>query len=322
MTIYEIAMQYRASLLRSERDAARRLVSAYTDAWAHIRQQLQQLTDAIESSRQFGVEFSPSWLFQQARYRALLAEIEQEMVKLAEAAHISITRGQVQALRHAEFYVGSLFAEVSIVRQFAGLPRLAFESIVGFAGDGSPLRDVLADLGAETGKAMDTALKRAVLAGLPPREVARQVRQEAGGALSRLLVIARTETLRAYREGVRLSLHDAGFRQWRWVASLSLRTCPACLAMHGRVFPVAEPFGTHPNCRCTLVPVDEGIEVPDADAWLRSLSPEQLESVLGRERAQLYRAGSIQREDFVVEQEDARWGRTVRVKPLKQLSGR
>lgn len=318
MNIYDIAMRLRRELLQGERESSRRLVDAYADAWLRIKRRLEQLTEAIEAAREAGASFSPSWLFQQRRYQLLLQEVRREIENLALAAQMDVVRNQSWALRQSEYATRALFEEVKLARSFVGLPASAFESIVGFLSDGSPLRKVLESLGESAAAEMEAALKSAVLVGMPPREIVRQVRKEAGGALSRLLTIARTETLRAYREGIRLSLDAAGYTHWRWVASLSLRTCPACLGMHGRVFAITEPFGTHPNCRCTLVPVDEGLTVPDAEDWLRGLSQVQQEQVLGKQRAHLWRQGRLQLKDFVRERHDPVWGTTRTVMPLRR----
>ena len=319
MSIYDTAMRFRGQLLRGEREEARKLIDLYGETWLRIRQQMESLLRRIEAAEEIGLAYPREWWIRVRRWQALMDEIRREIDGLEMAAMNHTMRQQSIALRHAEAYVQALFADMKVMRHFAGVPTGAVESIVGFLADGSPLREVLADLGDRTGKAMEQALQQGVVAGEAPAQIVKRVRQQAGGALRRLLTIARTETLRAYREGIRIGLESAGYRRWMWVASLSVRTCPACLAMHGRTFNVETPFGTHPNCRCTMVPVDDAITIPDAEQWLKGLEEAKQDEVLGKERARLWREGKITMDDFVQEMHSEKWGTTRTVKPVHAL---
>lgn len=319
MTIYEIAMQYRASLLRQERDSIYRLTFAYGESYSRLQQMLKEIIDQIAWARRVGAPVKPEWLIQQRRLERLTAEIDQELKRLNAIAYNEIVGVQSRAVRHAQSYAAALFTELQIERSFAGLPSLAFESLVGFLADGSPLRDLLDALAEETAQDIGDALMDSILAGIHPLDIAQRVRQSAGAGLTRLFTILRTESLRSFREGTRLGFEQAGIQQWRWVASFNQRVCPACLAMHGRVFPISEPFGTHPNCRCTMIPVWEGVPIPDAEQWLRAQGEDRQDLILGKERAALWRAGKIQLADFVKERDDPRWGKTRTVRPLKDL---
>jgi len=75
-------------------------------------------------------------------------------------------------------------------------------------------------------------------------------------------MIARTEILRASNLGA-LAVYEENadiLSGWEWTATKDERTCPICGAMDGKRFKFNDPqlqppSGSHPGCRCTIVPV-------------------------------------------------------------------
>jgi SPP1 gp7 family putative phage head morphogenesis protein len=142
----------------------------------------------------------------------------------------------------------------------------------------------------------------------------------------RSLTIARTETLRAYREASRLTYEQNAdvVQSYVWVAALSRRTCAACLALHGQEFPLAEPFGTHPNCRCTLVPRLRGEANPveeTGEDWLSRQPAATAEVVLGRTGAAAWQEGAVGLSDFVGERQSAGYGTTRFARSAREVVG-
>jgi SPP1 gp7 family putative phage head morphogenesis protein len=43
-------------------------------------------------------------------------------------------------------------------------------------------------------------------------------------------------------------------KKWEWLVTNDDKTCEDCLANSGKIFELDEPFDSHPNCRCTLIP--------------------------------------------------------------------
>src|SRR4051812_28378590 len=75
-------------------------------------------------------------------------------------------------------------------------------------------------------------------------------------------------------------------KEWEWLATLSDRTCGACLALDGRRFPLTVEFQpSHPNCRCTSIPVIDGvppIEREKGSDWFAKQSSEVQDATLGK----------------------------------------
>ena len=101
-------------------------------------------------------------------------------------------------------------------------------------------------------------------------------------------------------------------RGWRWSASLSSRTCPACLAMSGRVFPLTAPLRFHVNCRCSISPVIIGeSDTPGyltGSQWLAQQPASVQQQVLGIGGQQAYAVGDVELMDFVALHTNKTWG--------------
>ncbi len=70
-------------------------------------------------------------------------------------------------------------------------------------------------------------------------------------------MIAITELGHAYNTSTKNTYRGAGASKVAWHASLDLKTCDGCRALHGQVFDIdkAPDNPLHPRCRCTWLPV-------------------------------------------------------------------
>ena len=118
---------------------------------------------------------------------------------------------------------------------FQRLPAGAVRSLIGFTGGGSPLRDLLRKIWPDVAEAVRQELVTSMALGYSPRKIASSVQRAFGGSLTRTLTIARTETIRAYRQA-NLEIYRQNsdvVTGWIWIAALGPRCCAACTAMHG-----------------------------------------------------------------------------------------
>ena len=202
--IFEVAKRFRRSLLDRERNAASEMVRAYGQSWQRIKAQLDQVTSQIAAARAAGEEVSVSWLFQRRRLQVLQSQVEAEIREFARYAERRILAEQAAAVWAAQEHAEQLVliglgkpppgVAVTLVR----LPRQALEDLVGFQQGGSPLRELLDELGPEASAATRKALIEGVATGQNPRVIARWMRAALGGNLTRALTIARTEVLLVY----------------------------------------------------------------------------------------------------------------------------
>ena len=190
-------------------------------------------------------------------------------------------------------------------------------------------------LPADQAAVMKQTLIRGVAVGENPNRAASIMLQRLEGVFDggrrRAETIARTEILDAHRAGAQASRtrNQDLLAGWEWQATLDVRTCPACLSMHGRVFPVDEsgPAG-HPNCRCASLPVlkpwrDLGFDMDDpapgtvdARSWFDSQPEKTQLQIMGPERLRRLRSGDLDWDELAVRRENAGWRDSFAVRPL------
>jgi SPP1 gp7 family putative phage head morphogenesis protein len=205
-------------------------------------------------------------------------------------------------------------------------------AVVGISGDGGPLAAVLVENAGKAAALARQELVIGVIRGKGPREIARNVSRASGIAYNRSLLIARTESIRAYR-----TTTLDGFQQnpsvvqaWAWQCTFDVRTCAACWAMSGTIHSTDESLNSHPGCRCSMLPQTAswadlgfpGIEDTQykpplgTDVFDRLPASDQ-RKILGPGKYAAYADGRITLPDLVQPTRSARWGPGRREKSLR-----
>ena len=320
MNIFQVQKHHKAKLLSNDTDTARRLAESWAARVKEIERELQTLMAEIIDARRRGEPIRASWILRQRRYQSLLTQIDYEIKRWCGNVSADVKRAQETALRAAVVDAKELIAigrngapdAAGVFGSFNALSVDAMEAQAGFLADGSPLTDLFSEIHVAGLQSAKDALLSAIVAGLSPTQTAGKLRDALGVPLTRGLRIARTETLRSYREASIATYADDGIEQWQWVASHSMRTCPMCLAMSGRLFPVTTPFGSHPNCRCTPVSyfVDLADDFVTGEDWLHDQDSETQLEILGATLSDLFQRGDLKLAQLVGEHESAKWGTT------------
>jgi hypothetical protein len=372
--IYEAALHFRRQLLAVEDVAALRLLRAYDGAWLGIQSEIDQLLARIQAE---GVR-SPAWIFQRARLQALQDQIARAVAELAElgASETALAQSRVVALaeeRLRELAVLGLGADRAVAELTAALPQFgldglraeiasaftrlpdeALRAFVGFAGDGSPLAGVFRrradEWGGVTARAIEGLLGRGIAQGWNPRRTAAAILsaiEDRGGNPEKsprlvrdLERIARTETMRAYREASHQSFlaNQDVMEGWVWLAALGARTCLGCVGKHGRLFPADVRMESHPNCRCVQVPRtksfaellgERGGGLPDTrpdlpqsgEDWFRALPKERQLKIAHPAVVEAFRDGYLEFGDLWRTTTSERWGESVGAVSAKEALG-
>lgn len=337
---------FRRALTAPEREAALRMARAYGRIVARLQRDLDELMVLIEQATTRGVPVTPSWLFEQERYRILLAQAEAELRRYAVDVRREIVSLQSAAIDEAsdrmlDMVLASLGpapvdAVAAIQARFAPLNRGSLQELVGFLSDGSPLADLLSEL-APTGRdAIEGALIEGVALGQHPTEIAAAFRKAAAVPLNRALTIARTEVIRAAREAAHQGYEQNAdiLRGWIWHSSLGLRTCISCIAMHGTIHSLDERLDDHPRGRCVPVPLSKSwaelgfAGIPDRRPqiergvdWFARQTPEFQLVAMGPSKFEAYARGEVELSDFVGRRFDPRWGSMRHERSLVSIVG-
>lgn len=82
-------------------------------------------------------------------------------------------------------------------------------------------------------------------------------------------LIARTEAVAALNKASTEYYKSRNIKQWRWLsAGDDGRTCEDCLAKDGKIYDVGDTEPPeHPSCRCTSIPVIEGLNDESTQDW-------------------------------------------------------
>lgn len=331
----------RRQLLARDSQALREATVTYRAVIDRLRGSLRDLTRRITAARLAGEPVSPAWLARERRYLQLIDDLERDTAEWAGRVQSIVTSAQQDAIRLARehaprltlaaFGPGPQDAHAIVGGMFDRAPVAAVAHLVARATSG-PLAGLLLDLAPDGAQRVREALAFGVASGRGPRAVARLVRDETGETLTRALGIARTETLGAYRAASLDAYRSTGLVEtWTWYASADERTCPVCLAMHGRTFPISQGLESHPQCRCTMVPNvpswrQLGIDVPDerpavtpGPALFARMSAAEQARILGPSKHAAYQAGRLKLEDLPVRTVSARWGPGLREASLREL---
>lgn len=199
----------------------------------------------------------------------------------------------------------------------------AIDALSGFMGDGSPLRAHFATLGPDAVAGIRAAVAAGIGAGEGSDQVAARIRAATNVSLTRAETIARTETIRAYREATRQSYAANAdvLSGWVRVCAGDSRVCAACWALHGSRHDLQTPCASHPRCRCVMVPEVAGAEqsIPSAETLFGRLGAEGQREVLGAGRYEAWQAGAPL-SGFGRVVDDPRWGPVAEVVPLAEVT--
>lgn len=340
MDLYEVADRFRAELARREARAVARLAAGYADTAVRLERRLRDLADRV-AARQTDGRVPVSWLFTRGRLEQAVADVRAEARRWVDGTARPVIW---QAVDH-EASIGPSLAMEMVQARVRPFPMPAAVSLVRLRPDeveqitaalqpGGPLGRLLDRVALEQADRVRDFFIDAVTANRDPRAVARDIAPLVDGGLTRSRMIVRTEMLRTTREAQRQSWQRRPqvVQGWRWWSSLDRRACVVCWAMHGTLHPLDEPFGSHPNCRCSMIPelvpaAELGLPLDDLPAprlgvdVFAELPVGDQRRILGPGKWRAYRDGEVTLPGLVRLRRDPDWGPTRSEASLKAAGG-
>ncbi len=323
--------EFKAGLLRREAAQMQEMARRWLDVEAALMGEIEALAYAFDARREAGETISQAALYRMERYKRLLGQTRDEFRSYARwsEGRIRDEQAQLGALgleQAAQAIELSFWDGPGVAPRFDRLPVEAIEHMVGIAGNGRPLGELLRRrVDPSTGEwgLLVEALVRATALGQNPRDTAREMAAGLSGGLQKALVIARTEQLRVYRQASVDQYKASGVVSGqRRLAAHDARTCAACIADEGTLYGIDAVIADHPQGRCTGVPVVVGlpdVEWLSGEAWFRQQPRETQASILGNGRLEAWEGGAFEFGDLVTRTRDAVWGDGVVPTPLARL---
>jgi len=345
--LYREAEKFAAAMKRRDGATAKQLADAYARVFRDVQGHFDALSQQLMTMIAADIVFTIDRVRRLDRYAGLLRVVSEKLDEFAGYAPGVIAGAQQAAVERATAESERLFglaaarsARVTYPKAvgrgklpkgfrpgvfqsaFNRVPVEALDQFVGTLGDGTPLRDYFLGGGTtedapplsdEVIDRVKRNLGEALTAGWSPKKAARLFADAMGVGLTRALRIARTETLRSYREASRANYAANGLEEWEWLATLDDRACLACIALDGQEFAIDQPMQAHVNCRCTMVPVlpfaiprtrrqgwpKKSIVEGTGTDWFGSLPPAQQALVMGPSKYEAFAAGEVTLQDFV-----------------------
>ncbi len=340
MDLYELAARHRRDLERRETRAVADITRGYRSTATQVRRRLDDLADRI-AARQAAGRVPVSWLFTQARLEQTVQAVDAEIqawargsalprIRSAVAEEASIGPGVAMEMVQSRVVPFPKEGAASLVRLRPG----EVEQLAATLQPGASLQRLLDRVAGEQADRARDLLVEAVATNRDPRRLARDLAPLVDGGLARAMTITRTELLRTTRESQRLTWGSRRqvVRGYRWWSTLDRTTCPVCFAMHGTLHDLDTPFGTHPQCRCSMIPevapaAELGLQLTDLPApemgvdVFAALPVAQQRQVLGPAKWRAYRDGRLSLEDLVRYRDDPVWGPTRSERPLRDVIG-
>lgn len=322
--IYAVAARHRRSILRGEAESARTILAAWRRVERRILVAQMRVIRKIERAQAAGLEVSPAWLFQQERYFEYIAVIRSEAERFAALAEGVARAGQDRAVGLGVRHAGEAMRAVGVDAGFIRVPKEQLEYLVGMLGNGSPLEALFKTFGDQAAAKAKTTLIEGLGRGLNPRVIAKRLARAIGATPTRALLIARTETIRAYRMATleNYRANSEVVSGWRWTSARDKRTCPICLAMDGQEFSLEASMGTHPACRCAMTPINRYRPVSrgTGEEWLKKQPEDYQRQALGPGRWELWHRGDVALADLVKVTRSPEWGEGRALRPIAELA--
>lgn len=317
--------RHRRRIIEREEQAFRELLTAYEVIESDLRREYRELQRRIIAARDAGEEISESWFYRERRLAALLDQVKQQIERFGRTAAAITTREQRAAITIAAEQSREIMRILGSPAELGlTLPTRVVEDAVGMLGNGSPILEYYREqLAPKVAEMIRIEVIKAAAAGTDFRTIANRLLTTGQITRTRALMVARTEVNRVRREATRQGYIESGVTtQWEWVASKSIRTCPACLWLDGQRFSLETPFPQHPNCRCTMIPVIDGVESPPRTLgrdWVKTLGPDDRKEIFGKEAAEALERGEITHGDLVGWRNSKEFGRSIYTKPLSAV---
>lgn len=318
---FEFQQQLQAANAATIREMAARWVSVEVA----LRSNIKLLADELAELAADGKPIPPEQLYTMQRYQSLLAQIQLELVSYTSWAGGEIAAEAEEAREEGASNAARLVRLVSSVGgSFDRLGVSAAQKVVGLAQFGKPLGEVLARSFPAAVDGLTNLLVQGTALGWSPRKTADlAVRNGLAQGLNHILLVARDQQIRNYRESSRDFYRSSGVVYgYKRLAAKNSRTCLACLALDGTIYDTANVMHLHPQCRCSMIPLVIDRPIPEWQSgkdWFEKQNKATQRKMMGAGAFELWDKGKVEFGRFATLGNHPVWGDSSRVTSLRSL---
>lgn len=324
--VVQIARQFRLDLVSAEQLQ----MAAMANRWGEVQQILgSYLTDFVEDmidelEKQNKPQPSPRDIYSFQRYRELMAQTRVELARFTDDMEPELQSWQQSmmdlGLEEAHHLLNASGVRVGFNQLKAG----AIENLEALAQQGAPLRELMDAAYGEAAQGIIDEFINGYALGYNGKELARLLADKGlGRARNHLELVGRDQLNRAFREASRQGYLASGVvPAYMRVAGKNERTCPACLALDGEVYPSSQFMPVHPQDRCVMIPLVAGRVPPNytpAREWFLTLDEETQRRMLGPGRYEGWKEGKFLLKDLATIHDNPVWGPSAQITALKEL---
>lgn len=245
------------------------VAEAIGNAWLQVARGLSddfmRLQNHIQIMRANGAIITENYINKLDYYSLMMQQVKEQIARFNGITEAQLVRLQQGAATLALQQTGDvLTATLSPTTFWERINTDAVEQIFGVTQNGTPFRALLDRDYPATATAISEAMMTSIARGGGVQNMAEMMMDAARNmALQRALLIARTESARAYREATlaqyRASKSVTGF--WRLVKKET--ACIACLMLDGEYYELMAEFTDHPRGKCDIIPAIKGTKKPN-----------------------------------------------------------
>ena len=322
----EIIKQFRQEVDAKNAKAVGDLVAGWRDVIEAIMPDMIKLAERVWKRRD---DFSESELVEMRQYERLLAQLNVLMTKYNLEYAIPLTEEQQRlfaflGLEHSTGMAQAANTKRAIALSFSRASEDAIRNLIAISRAGQPLRRLFDKAYPNAAVGLTRQLLIGLGRGISPRDTAElMMTQGIGQGFNHILLVARDQQIRAYRNANQYNYQKLEVGAYRRVAAHNDRTCAACLALDGEIFRTNILMPLHPQDRCAMVPVFGDFRLGNysgsGEAWFKAQSDQVKRKILGPGRLELYNDGGFKFKQLVSVRNNKIWGPSARVTSLKNL---
>jgi SPP1 gp7 family putative phage head morphogenesis protein len=325
--VVQVMRDHKAAILAQEESILRAMSGRWVRMEQALEAQMIALAAEIQQALKAGQIPSAALVRQYERYNNLVYQAHAEMKKYIDYANGTISRYQEtsieQGISNATDAIRAVYQDSGMIGSYFDiLPKDALQTMIGLAGDGTPLDQYLRRIYGDATDGLTQALIDGLAQGLSPIKIAEDMRDGFGMGLNHALNTARTESSRAYSHSSLEQYRNSGVvNGWKRLAKHDGNTCAGCLFSEGERFDNESEFEEHNQGRCMVVPCVEGIDDPSwtgGQDWFAMQDEETQADILGQGRFEAWQNGASL-DNMVKHVVDPVWGGAFVPTPVEEL---